>query len=276
MSSAYREPDTCWQHHAALNGRMTYRERARTTRFLLAGLLVVGAAIAASLGYQLVASSSSSTAESPDVPRGEHRRLRNEPSGLPSQHRALRRQQRGALGEADGAVPDGTTVFDDEIPGVGNLDPDLLGALRQAAADAADDAVEFFVESGWRSPAYQNQLLREAVAEYGSEEEAARRVATAETSSHLSGVAVDIGPDDATAWLSEHGAEYGLCQIYGNEPWHFELRPEAIDHGCPPMYADLTHDPRMETLQAIRNPNRPRRAPPRDSPAGSLPDDRGP
>ena len=57
--------------------------------------------------------------------------------------------------------------------------------------------------------------------------------------------AVDIGPADATAWLSQHGAEYGLCQIYRNEPWHYELRPEAIEHGCPPMYADPTHDPRM-------------------------------
>ena len=53
------------------------------------------------------------------------------------------------------------------------------------------------------------------------------------------------GPPDATAWLSEHGAEYGLCQIYSNEPWHYELRPEAIDQGCPPMYADPTNDPRM-------------------------------
>ena len=158
----------------------------------------------------------------------------------------MRREHRGALGEADGAVPDGTTVFDDEIPGVANLDPDLLGALRQAATDAADDGVEFFVDSGWRSPEYQEQLLQEAVSKYGSEEEAARWVATPNTSAHVSGDAVDIGPSDATAWLSEHGAEYGLCQIYGNEPWHYELRPEAIDHGCPPMYADPTHDPRMQ------------------------------
>jgi hypothetical protein len=37
-----------------------------------------------------------------------------------------------------------------------------------------------------------------------------------------------------------------LCQIYSNEPWHYELRPEAIDHDCPPMYADPTHDPRTQ------------------------------
>jgi zinc D-Ala-D-Ala carboxypeptidase len=149
------------------------------------------------------------------------------------------------LGEADGAVPAGTTVFDDEIPGVAKLAPALLRALRKAATDAADDGVEFYVNSGWRSREYQNQLRREAVSEYGSEEEAARWVATADTSAHVAGNAVDIGPPDATAWLSEHGAEYGLCQIYRNEPWHYELRPEATDHGCPPMYADPTHDPRM-------------------------------
>jgi LAS superfamily LD-carboxypeptidase LdcB len=156
-----------------------------------------------------------------------------------------RGEQRGALGAADGVVPDGTTVFDDEIPGVANLAPDLLSALRQAARDAPDNEVEFYVTSGWRSPGYQNQLLREAISTYGSEEEAARWVATADTSPHVSGAAIDIGPFAATAWLSEHGAEYGLCQIYRNESWHYELRPEAIDHGCPPMYADPTHDPRM-------------------------------
>jgi zinc D-Ala-D-Ala carboxypeptidase len=246
ISSAYRKPHTCWQHHAALNGGVTYSEPARSTtrririRWIrVAGLLVVIAAIAAALGYQLLASSSSTAASPIDVLRSEHRGLRSEP-------RRLRSEYRGALGEADGAIPDGTTVFDDEIPGVANLDPDLLGALRQAATDAADDGVEFSVDSGWRSPEYQNQLLREAVSEYGSEEEAARWVATAETSAHVFADAVDIGPSDATAWLSEHGAEYGLCQIYSNEPWHYELRPEAIDHGCPPIYADPTHDPRMQ------------------------------
>jgi D-alanyl-D-alanine carboxypeptidase len=245
MSSAYREPHTCWQHHAALNGGVTHSRPARRTtrririrRTRVAGLLVVIAAVAAAIGSQLPASSPStasslSTAASPiDV-------IRSLPRGLRNDHP-------GALGEADGAVPDDTTVFDDEIPGVANLDPDLLGALRQAATDAAGYGIEFFVDSGWRSPEYQEQLLHEAVSKYGSEEEAARWVATADTSPHVSGDAVDIGHSDARAWLSEHGAEYGLCQIYGNEPWHYELRPEASYRGCPPMYADPTHDPRMQ------------------------------
>jgi zinc D-Ala-D-Ala carboxypeptidase len=219
---------------------MTHSKPARTTtrrtpRILLVGLLVVVAAIAAARGYQwLAVPSSSATSPIAAEPRA-HR-----------PHGSLHGDRHGALGEADGVVPDGVTVFDDESPAVANLDPDLLGALRQAATDAAGDGVEFFVESGWRSPEYQEQLLREAVSKYGSEEEAARWVATADTSAHVSGDAVDIGPFDATAWLSEHGAEYGLCQTYSNEPWHYELRPGAIDHGCPPMYADPTHDPRMQ------------------------------
>jgi D-alanyl-D-alanine carboxypeptidase len=235
-----------------LTGGVTYSQRARTTtrrtrirRIRVAGLLVVIAAIAAALGCQSLASSSSTAAFPFDVGRSEHRGAPGEAEGAVP-HSATVSEHRGALGEAGGAVPDGTTVFDDEIPGVANLDSDLLGALRQAATDAEVDGVEFFVDSGWRSPEYQEQLLREAVSKYGSEAEAARWVATPNTSAHVSGDAVDIGSSGATAWLSEHGAEYGLCRIYGNEPWHFELRPEAVDHGCPSMYADPTHDPRMQ------------------------------
>ena len=202
---------------------MIYRQPARIQiRWIrVAGLLVVVAALGAAFGHQSPGSSSSTGAPPVDTQRSE---------------------PRGPLGEADGAVPDDTTVFDDEVPGVTNLDSALLGALRQAATDAADDGVEFVVDSGWRSPAYQEQLLHEAVLKYGSEEEAARWVLTPDRSAHVSGDAVDIGPSGAAAWLSEHGAEHGLCQIYGNEPWHYELRPEAIAQGCPPTYADPTQD----------------------------------
>ena len=196
----------------------------------LAALVVLGAALAGVVLWHSPAppslSASPATAQI-DPPRG------------------TRADRRGVLGAADGVVPDGVTVFD-EIPAVANLDPDLLAALRRAAADAADDGVDFTVNSGWRSTDYQNQLLREAIAKYGSAEEAARWVATADTSPHVSGDAVDLGPSDATEWLSQHGAGYGLCQIYRNEPWHYEHRPQAADQGCPSMYADPTHDPRLQ------------------------------
>ena len=132
-----------------------------------------------------------------------------------------------------GAVRRGLTVFDNDRQAVANLHPDLLRALRHAAKDAARHRVEIVVNSGWRSPEYQKRLLRQAVSKYGSKAKAARWVATADRSPHVSGDAVDIGPSRASAWLSRHGARYGLCQIYRNEPWHYELRREAIADGCP-------------------------------------------
>ena len=213
---------------------MSSRRPARTARSVfLAAVVLVGGALIGVLALQSLSPStasprpSASTAAPPiDAPRRAH--------------------HDGVLGEGDGAVPDGATVFDDGIPGVAKLDPDLLAALRRAARDAAYDGVEFVVESGWRSAEYQEHLLRRAIAKYGSEREAARWVATPESSAHVSGDAVDLGPSAATAWLSARGAAYGLCQTYANEPWHYELRVEAVDDGCPPMYADPTQDPRMQ------------------------------
>ena len=208
---------------ASIHPARTTPRRIRIRRRRVTGLALVVAAIAVAAGDE-----SPGSTEPPVLSS----------SPAPERHRPP--------GEADGAVPDGTTVFDNEVPGVARLDADLLGALRRAATDAAAAGVQFHVDSGWRSPAYQEHLLRQAIAKYGSEAEAARWVATPNRSAHVSGDAVDIGPSGAAAWLSEHGAAYGLCRTYGNEPWHYELRPEAVDHGCPAMYADPTHDPRMQ------------------------------
>lgn len=230
---------------------MSFRQPARTSRrtgsTILAAFVVVGAALLGVLVSQSMASSSFSVTSPIDMLRGDP--VPAAPQELPRQadhDRSDRRPPPMGLGEADGVVPDGVTVFDDRYPAVANLDPGLLRALRLAATDAAGDRVEFSIDSGWRSSEYQEQLLREAIAKYGSEREAARWVATPDTSAHVSGDAVDIGPSVARAWLTKYGAEYGLCQIYRNEPWHYELRPKAVDHGCPPMYADPTQDPRMQ------------------------------
>jgi hypothetical protein len=229
---------------------MASTERARTAprririrRARIAGLVVVVVAIAA-LGLDWRApSSSSDTSSSTAVPvhvsRGERPGSLSETGGPNSTGRL-------GLGAADGAIPDGTTVFDDAVPGVAMLNADLLGAVRRAATDATGDGIRFTVDSAWRSPEYQERLLREAISKYGSEAEATRWVATPTTSAHVKGDAVDIGPANAASWLSENGGRYGLCQIYDNEPWHYELRPEAIAHGCPATYSDPTHDPRMQ------------------------------
>ena len=150
--------------------------RIRRTR--VAGLLVAAAAIVTTLGYHPRESPTASTAR-PSLTASPSSKPAPRDDVLPSAHH-------GALGEADGAVPDGTTVFDDGVPAVAKLGPALLGALRRAATDAARDRVRFVVNSGWRSTAYQEQLRREAIAKYGSEAQAARWVAAPSTSAHVS------------------------------------------------------------------------------------------
>ncbi|MFW5471746.1 M15 family metallopeptidase [Knoellia sp. CPCC 206450] len=146
---------------------------------------------------------------------------------------------------AVGSGPSVRTAFDARTPEILNLDDDLRSALRTAAIDAAAEGLTVVVNSGWRSAARQEELLRQAVDDHGSWREAARWVATPETSPHVSGDAVDLGGPGVTAWLARHGARYGLCQTYRNEPWHWELRPDAGVDGCPAMYADPSQDPRM-------------------------------
>jgi len=209
-------------------------------QWILVGLIVIVVAASAAAGNDPAAAASSATAgPTVVVPPTDHPPTIGAPDG------ALSRDHRGRLGAADGVLPDGATVFDDELPGVANLHPALLAALRRAATDAAEAGIEVEIESGWRSASYQEELFQQAISEYGSEAAAARWVATPDTSPHVAGDAVDIRNADATAWLAANGARYGLCRIYRNEPWHFELRPDAVDDGCPQMYADPTHDPRM-------------------------------
>lgn len=153
-----------------------------------------------------------------------------------------------APSEADGVIRDGDqpTVFDVDRAAVGNLDPALLEALQRAASDAEEDGITFRINSGWRTPALQDRMLQDAIVQYGSEAEARRWVATAETSEHVTGDAVDLGPWSALDWLVQRGSHYGLCQIYANESWHYELRPDAVHEGCPEMLADPTEDPRTQ------------------------------
>ncbi len=141
------------------------------------------------------------------------------------------------LGPEGGDLDGARVGVDADVPAVARLDPSLLDALRAAADDARDDGVVVEVTSGWRSRAFQQQLLDEAVARYGSAAEAARWVATPDTSAHVSGLAVDVGPTDAAYWMAQHGTRFGLCQVYANEIWHYE---PLVEPGgtCPPVRAD--------------------------------------
>ena len=144
----------------------------------------------------------------------------------------------GPVGVRDGYLGVGASVSPFSAkPVVTRLDPALRDAVRAAAADARVAGVELRVTSGWRSPRYQELLLRRAAATYGSTEAARRYVKPPSESSHVTGEAVDVGPTDADDWLSRHGGAYGLCQVYANEMWHFERATEP-GGTCPEMAAD--------------------------------------
>ena len=141
-------------------------------------------------------------------------------------------------GPAAGVLPDDGVAVDSTLPGVARLSPDLRSAVRKAAADARLRGLEMRITSGWRSRAYQEQLFDTAVERYGSVTEASRLVARPSKSKHVTGDAVDIGPTDAADWLIRNGSEYGLCQIFANEMWHFELVPSGR---CPDLLPDAGH-----------------------------------
>lgn len=141
--------------------------------------------------------------------------------------------------EEDGLIPAGSAVgmADTGRPAIARLDPALRDAFRAAEVDAATEGIVFEVTSGWRSDAYQRWLYQDAIERYGSEDAARQFVATPERSSHVTGEAVDVGPLDAQFWLIEHGSDYGLCQTYANERWHFQRATEP-GGDCPDMRQD--------------------------------------
>ncbi|MFI7061956.1 M15 family metallopeptidase [Kribbella sp. NPDC050124] len=140
----------------------------------------------------------------------------------------------GPAGAADGVLPDKTSAFDTDLPGISKLDPELLNAVQKAETAMRQDGITMHVNTGWRSKKYQEELLTRAIAKYGSKKKALEYVATPEDSHHVTGDAVDIGPTAADYWLIRKGARFGLCQTLSHEIWHFELVTTPGDK-CPPM-----------------------------------------
>ncbi|WP_051683785.1 M15 family metallopeptidase [Blastococcus sp. URHD0036] len=144
----------------------------------------------------------------------------------------------GLLTAADGYLPDGAGVSaTDDVPAVTDLDPELRAAVQEAARAAAADGVVLRITSGWRSAELQQALFDAAVAEHGSVDAARAYVLQPDESEHVTGDAVDVGPTEAMYWLARHGSDWGLCQTYGNEAWHYELATEP-GTACPPPLTD--------------------------------------
>lgn len=114
-------------------------------------------------------------------------------------------------------------------------------ALR-AAAQA--DGIELLLVSGFRSAAFQAELIRQKLRKGQALEQILQVNAPPGYSEHHSGAAVDIGAAGcppleesfestaAYAWLQQHAAAYGFSLSYprGNadgylyEPWHWRYR----------------------------------------------------
>ncbi|MCM1132938.1 MAG: D-alanyl-D-alanine carboxypeptidase family protein [Ruminococcus flavefaciens] len=118
----------------------------------------------------------------------------------------------------------------------GGLTDATYSAFEQLSSAAADDGLDIYLSSGFRSYEYQNEIYTNYVAVYGQE--------TADTfsarpghSEHQSGLAIDVNTiDDSFAgtpeaiWLEEHCIEYGFIIRYPKgkdgitgykyEPWH--------------------------------------------------------
>ena len=145
----------------------------------------------------------------------------------------------------DGRIHGEVTVFDDDSAAVANLDPDLLKALRAAATDAA------LMASSSRSTAagvhdLPGPAAAEAISKYGSKAEAARWVATPETSPHVSGDAVDLGKVRGHGVAGRSTARVRAVPDLWQRAMALRAPTQGCQAGCPQMYADPTHDPRMQ------------------------------
>jgi hypothetical protein len=124
------------------------------------------------------------------------------------------------------------------------LDPGLAAAYRRARSAAAGDGHDLVINSGYRTPERQQELLDEEVRERGSYEEANRWVFTPDRSMHVQGLAIDVGDRGAAGWLRDHGATFGLCHTLSWEWWHFEWRQRWEDaRSCPPEARDPAEAP---------------------------------
>lgn len=134
-----------------------------------------------------------------------------------------------------GTDDDGDGITDDP----GATDPNQLSAgartaYQQAKTAMAANGITLTLTSGKRSFQHQQDLWDQEVRDTGSTAAARNRVLPPAESSHVQGIAIDINIA-AQAWMKSKGSQYGWCQIYANEAWHFEYRASYKTSGCPTL-----------------------------------------
>lgn len=149
--------------------------------------------------------------------------------------------------------PEYITATNSQLVGTGEYDAageillqrDAAKAWTRMEAAAKAQGIDLNLASGFRSPADQEKLWRNAIQRYGSEEAAAKKVAPPKHSQHGTGLAIDIwqagyeGSDYITgmrfsetpaySWLKANAPSYGFelsfpeqgSQGAGHEPWHW-------------------------------------------------------
>lgn len=121
----------------------------------------------------------------------------------------------------------------------GATDPSkLVGGARTAYQQAkqamAAEGITMTLTSGKRSYEHQRDLFEKEVREKGSTAAARMRVLPPDESSHVDGNAIDINVA-AQPWMKSKGRQFGWCQIYANEPWHFEYQASYKTGSCPAL-----------------------------------------
>jgi D-alanyl-D-alanine carboxypeptidase len=119
------------------------------------------------------------------------------------------------------------------------LNSELERRFTVAKAAAAAAGVKLTVTSGWRSAAEQQSMVDQAITSYGSVSEAHRWVLPPDTSEHVKGLAIDVGPTAGALWLRKRARDFGLCPTYANEVWHFEMLAAGAT-ACPKPHPDAS------------------------------------
>lgn len=123
------------------------------------------------------------------------------------------------------------------------LTPEAAGRWQEMVAAAADDGVRMLIVSGFRSHAYQAELIRKKLAGGQALADILEVNAAPGFSQHHTGRAVDIATpgsrplteefedSDAFGWLSRQAGRFGFSLSYPRdnrwgfiyEPWHWSL-----------------------------------------------------
>ncbi|HEY3439058.1 MAG TPA: M15 family metallopeptidase [Actinotalea sp.] len=216
-----------------VHGRPAAQVRRRRAT---ASAILTLAVLAGASGWYLWGPSPASAlqAETPPGRVGATTMPAPQPDALPDEQPAAH-----AAAQADAQADEQVDGLPDGHEVATGLDPELARRFTVAQKAAAADGVELTITSGWRSAAYQQSLVDQAVVQYGSQEEAHRWVLPPETSEHVKGLAIDVGGTRGALWLGEHARGLGLCQTYANEVWHFEMLADGASE-CPPMHPDAS------------------------------------